>query len=52
MFFLATIQTIKSGACGGPFFNVHRKYFFEQPAAFLPAKKIEQKIIEKISVQK
>ena len=34
-FFLATIQTLKSGAYGGPFLKIHRKYFVEQ----LPAKK-------------
>jgi hypothetical protein len=48
-FLLATIQTLKSGAYGGPFLKIHRKYFFEQPAAFLLAKKIKQKYIEKIS---
>ena len=30
--------TLKSGACGGPFLKIHRMYFVEQPAVFLPAK--------------
>ena len=47
-FFLATIQTLKSGACGGPSLKIHRMYFVEQPAAFLPAKK-KQNYAEKIS---
>ena len=50
-FFLATMQTLKSGACGGPFQKSHRKYLFEQPAAFLFAKNIKQNYIEKISVK-
>jgi hypothetical protein len=35
----------------GLFLRFIGNIFFEQPVAFLPAKKIEQKIIEKISVQ-
>jgi hypothetical protein len=46
---LATIQTLKTGACGAPILKIHRKHFFEQPAAFLPAKKIMQNDIEKTS---
>jgi hypothetical protein len=42
-FVLATIQTLKSGACGGPFLKIHRMYFVEQPAVFLRAKKITLK---------
>ena len=51
-FFLATMQALKSGACGGPFQKSHRKYLFEQPGAFLFAINIKQNYIEKISVKK
>jgi hypothetical protein len=36
--FWVTIHMLKSGACGGPFLKIHRKYFFEQPARILSAK--------------
>jgi hypothetical protein len=47
---LATIQTLKSGACGGPFLKINTKYFVEQPAAFLPTMyEKKQNDIEKIN---